>query len=244
MKDLLWAEKRKMRHCKMLWIAVFAAVMTAVIVFAEGQFVYAGSRYIDSPGWYMTAAQSLASFFVLPAVIALLGCYIICREEQEDTMKSLQIIPVSRMRLTAAKLVIIFGLSILIYLLLFGITLLAEAVLHAGQLSFRMCLGFFKIYLLDGLGMFFAVSPIIGFVARIQKSCWMALIFTELYSFAGLFTGMGEGISAFYPVTAVFHLSGYYSSTLQQQLQSLTALILCLLAAGTLLLYPSRKGRR
>ena len=39
----------------------------------------------------MTAAQSLATFYVLPAVIALLGSYMICREEQEDTLKSLRL---------------------------------------------------------------------------------------------------------------------------------------------------------
>ena len=44
--------------------------------------------YIDDAGWFMNAAQSLATFFVLPAVIALLGSYMICREEQEDTIKS------------------------------------------------------------------------------------------------------------------------------------------------------------
>ena len=35
-----------------------------------------------------------STFYVLPAVIALLGSYMICREEQEDTLKSLRLIPV------------------------------------------------------------------------------------------------------------------------------------------------------
>ena len=60
----------------------FATVMVALIVFAQGQFTFYESRYIDGTGWFMTAAQSLATFYVLPAVIALLGSYMICREEQ------------------------------------------------------------------------------------------------------------------------------------------------------------------
>ena len=85
MKLLLWAERWKLRRSKILWIAGFATVMVALIVFAQGQFMFYGSRYIDKAGWFMTATQSLATFYVLPAVIALLGSYMICREEQEDT---------------------------------------------------------------------------------------------------------------------------------------------------------------
>ncbi len=54
----------------------------------------------------MTAAQSLATFYVLPAVIALLGSYMICREEQEDNLKSLRLIPVDEVKLTLAKMIL------------------------------------------------------------------------------------------------------------------------------------------
>ena len=84
MKDLLWAESQKLHRSKILWIAGFATVMVGLIVFAQGQFTFYDRRYIDGAGWFMTAAQSLATFYVLPAVIALLGSYMICREEQED----------------------------------------------------------------------------------------------------------------------------------------------------------------
>ena len=127
---LLWAERRKLRRSKILWIAGFATVMVALIVFAQGQFAFYDNRYIDGSGWFMTAAQSLATFYVLPAVIALLGSYMICREEQEDTLKSLRLIPVEEVKLTLTKMVLALVFSVLLYLLLFAITFLVEAVLH------------------------------------------------------------------------------------------------------------------
>ena len=130
MKDLLWAESQKLHRSKILWIAGFATVMVGLIVFAQGQFTFYDRRYIDGAGWFMTAAQSLATFYVLPAVIALLGSYMICREEQEDTLKSLRLIPVDEVKLTLAKMILAFVFSVLIYLLLFAITFLVEAVLH------------------------------------------------------------------------------------------------------------------
>lgn len=33
MKELLWAERQKLRRSKIIWITVFATIMVAVIVF-------------------------------------------------------------------------------------------------------------------------------------------------------------------------------------------------------------------
>lgn len=225
MKQLLWAECRKLRRSKIVWIAVFAVVMAAVIVFAEGQFAFYGSRYIDGASWYMTAAQSLATFFVFPAVIALLGSYIICREEQEDTMKSLRLVPIDERKLTAAKMIVTMVFSVFLYLLLFLITFAVEAIMHFEALSFQIVLNLFYIYFVNGLGIFFAISPIIAVVVRIKKGYWVALVFAEIYSFAGLF------LTTAYPITAVFKLSGYYEAAIGDKIISLVILFLCAVLA-------------
>jgi len=227
MKKLLWAERQKIRRSNIVWIAVFATVMVAVIVLLGGQDVYDGSRNIDNAGWYMTTAQPWATFFVLPAVIALLGSYIICREEQEDTITSLRLIPVNEAKLTAAKMIVTFSFSILLYLLLFVITFSVEAILHFSDLSVAMVLGFLKAYFLDGLGIFLAISPIIAFVSRMKKGYWLAMLFAEIYSFAGIFMSMSNTLKTFYPFTAVFGLSGYYEATIGNRIGSIIVLLLC-----------------
>lgn len=136
---------------------------------------------MSDAGWYMTMVQPWATMFVLPAIIAMLGSYMICREEQDDTLKSLLLIPVNETALTAAKMIITFVLSILIYLLLFAITLAVELILHHADLSIGMVLFFLKSYLLEGIGVFLAVSPIIALVSYIKKAigwlcCWQKFI--------------------------------------------------------------------
>lgn len=244
MKALLWAEKQKLRRSKIIWITIFATIMIAVIVFAQGQFVFNGSRYVDGAGWFMTAAQSLATFFVLPAVIALLGSYMICREEQEDTMKSLQLIPVNETKLTVAKMIVSLVFSILIYLLLFAITFLVEAILHFQSLSVGLVLGFLKTYLLNGLGIFLAISPIITLVARMKKGYWLALVFAEIYSFAGLFTSMSPMLKVLYPITAVFNISGYYEATATNVVISCVSLLVCVSLSIILLVGLKQKAKR
>lgn len=240
MWKLLWAECQKIRRSKIVWITVFASIMIAVIVFAGGQDVYNdpdlhyglksfydGSRYIDNAGWYMDAVQPWSTFFVLPAVIALLGSYIICREEEEDTIKSLRLIPINETKLTIAKMIITFIFSILLYLLLFTITFLTESVLHFSDLSTKLVLSCMKEYFLDGIGVFFAISPIIALVSRMKKGYWLALVFTEVYSIAGLFAGMSNVLQTFFPIAAIFNISGYYITTGEKIMGSIISLLLC-----------------
>ena len=233
MKKLLWAERKKIRRSSVVWIGVFGAAMAAVIIFLLGQEVYYGpqdmyygTRYIDHSGWYMNETQSLGTFFVLPAVIALLGSYILCREEQEDTIKSLRMIPVNESKLAAAKMILTFGFGIFLYVLLFVLTFLTESFLHYSELPPGMILGFLKEYFLDGVGICFAVSPIIALVARVKKGYWLALVFAEIYSFTGLFAGMSDVLTTFYPITAAFNLSGHYGAS-GNKAGSMISLLLC-----------------
>ena len=122
MKILIWAECKKLRRSNIVFLTVFAVVMIAVILFIGGKSIDSGFQGMDDPGWYMIMAQPWATLFVLPAVIALLGSYMICREEQEDTVNLLRLIPVSETKLAAAKMIVTFVFSILIYLLLFALT--------------------------------------------------------------------------------------------------------------------------
>jgi hypothetical protein len=227
MKTLLWAERLKLKRSKILWIAVFSVIMVSFIVFMQGQFTYNGKRYVDGVGWFMTATQSLGSLYVFPAIIALMGSYMICREDQDDTMKSLTLIPVSVSQLVGAKLIVTATFSIVLYAFLFVVTLTVEAALHIFLLDLGTVLGFAKIYLLEGIGLFLAVSPIIAIVYRLKKGYWLALIFAEIYSFLGLFIGIQGTMRSIYPITAAFGVAGYYETTPLQLAISVFSLLIC-----------------
>ena len=226
MKTLLWAEKLKLKRSKIVWIAVFSAIMVAFIVFMQGQFQYYGQRYVDGAAWYMTATQSLGSLYVFPAIIALIGSYMICREDQDDTMKSLVLVPVSVSNLIRAKMIIAAVFSVVLYAFLFAVTLTVEAALHISLLDLGMVLDFAKIYLLEGICLFLAVSPIIAIVYRLKKGYWLALIFAEMYSFLGLFIGQST-MRSIYPITAAFCVAGYYDTAPVQFVISLFSLLIC-----------------
>ena len=183
-----------------VFMTIFAAVMIAGIVFIGGQTQDFGGMYMSDPGGYMTMTQSWATLFAIPAVIALMGSYMICREVQDDTLKSLKLIPVSReKKLTAVKLCVTLIFSIMIYMLLFVITFFTEAVIHFGDLSVKMVWDFGKTYVLEGIGTFLAVSPIVAIISYTKKSYWLALVLAEIYSFTGIFMSMSEHCERYTP---------------------------------------------
>ena len=242
MKILLWAEFQKLRRSNIILFTVFAIVFTAVFVFFAGTTTASPEQMtVSSVSWYMTMTQVWETVLVLPAVIALLGSYMICREEQDDTIKNLRLIPVNERKLTAAKMIILFLFSILAYVLLFLLTFSTEMVLHASELSIKMFFDFLKMYLLEGIGVFFAVSPIIALVPYLKKNYWLALAVAEIYSFAGLFMSMSNTVRTFYPITAIFGVSGYYETTAQEKLCSLLVLLLCGIVA---LIFLKKLNRR
>lgn len=243
MRKMIWAEWRKLRRSSILLITVFATILIAFIVLVAGRETTVDGFYLSDAGWYMTMAQPWATMFVLPAIIAMLGSYMICREEQEDTLKSLLLIPVNETILTVSKMIVTFILSVLIYLLLFAITLIVELILHYSDLSMGMVLSFFKSYLLEGIGVFFAVSPIIALVSYTKKSYWLALLLAEIYSFAGLFMSMSSLTKTFYPITALLGIAGYYETTITNLIGSFFVLLICGCLAVFILVWHRYSGK-
>ena len=80
MMKLLWAERQKLRRSSIVLLTIFATVLVAIVVFIGGNSMDLEGQYIDNAGWYMTMVQPWATLLVIPAVIALLGSYMVCRE--------------------------------------------------------------------------------------------------------------------------------------------------------------------
>ena len=214
MKTLLLVEYKKLHRSKLIFMIIFAFIMTLGVIFLQGQFSYGDKKYIDTFGWYILQVHSLTIYFVLPSLIALLGGYIICREEQEDVLKSLKLIPIDEKNMIAAKMIITLLGSILIYILLFMATLVIEIILHPNAININDVVRYFIVYILTGVTVFIVTSPIIALVGLIKKSYWIALIVAEIYSFVGIFFAASEIVRAIYPISSVFVLSGVYKTSM------------------------------
>lgn len=235
MKTLLLAEYKKLHRSKLMFLIVFALIMTLGIVFFQGQFSFGGKKYIDTFGWYILQVQSLTTYFVLPSLIVLFGGYIICREEQEDVLKSLKLIPIDESNMITAKMVITLLSSIFVYLILFMVSLIIEAILHLDAVNISEAVNYFVVYALTAIGVFMTVSPIIALTGLVRRSYWIAMIISEIYSFIGIFFASKEVIRAIYPISSVFVFSGIYEASIIEFMISIIINIICCLVAYKIL---------
>ena len=182
---------------------------------------------IDNASWLMMTSQSLATFFVLPALIALAGSFIICRERHEKTEIQLKLIPVDEKMLTAAKLISAALYGIGLYGILFVMTLIVEMCLHAAALDYAETLRLLRIYLMEGIGIFIAVSPIIALASKIKKAYRFAFVVAEVYSFTAIFLDPSSTLGKTHPVTAALILSGYYTADKKDLGSALISMAVC-----------------
>lgn len=222
------SEFKKLKRAKILPISLFALVMIVVTVFAQGQMSFGELKYIDNASWLMMTSQSLATFFVLPALIALAGSFIICREAHEKTEIQLKLIPVDEKILTAAKLISAALYGIGLYGILFIMTLTVEICLHAASLNCAVILRLLRIYVIEGIGIFIAVSPIIALVSKIKKAYRLAFVIAEIYSFTAIFLSPSSILGKAHPVMAGFILSGYYTADTKDLCAALISMTACL----------------
>ena len=150
-----------------------------------------------------------------------------CGNKKRTRWNCLRLIPLREIDLMRVKMILTLLFSIGLSMLCFGITFLTEAVLHIEDLSASFVFMLWKEYVLGGIGIFFAVFPIIAFAAGRQKNCWSVFLFTEIYSVFGLFAGMADRVKDFYPITAVFNVSGYQIASLERRMISAVVLLLC-----------------
>ena len=111
-----------------------------------------------------------------------------------------------------------------------------------GQMEAHAWLRCGSRYVVGGNGDGFAITGIFG--DEINQY-WLALLLAEIYSFSALFMSMSNSLKNFYPITAVFGVSGYYETTVQDLTCCIITLSLCGCLAAVLLvgLNHSQKGK-
>lgn len=200
MFTLIFIEFKKLKRSKIMYIAICTLFLFSLCVSIQSlTAAYSAERI-------MKQALAYGTFLILPALLSLIGSYIISREEQDDTMKSLVMIPIKYDMLVAAKLTTTLIIGICLSLFLFSFTLIIQIVINAYEITTTLVLINLIDYLLQGIGCFMAVAPIISFMTIFKNGHWLSVIFAEIYSLAGLFAASSK-YRSIYPISAVFSFS-------------------------------------
>lgn len=182
MLNLVQTEFLKLRRRKFIWLMLLSfLLMPLVAIFYFGITNTAG---VTPMQFYKWTALSYTSWIVLPLVLGMLCTMLMYDEIQNDMLKQLWIVPVSRLGYFFSKFVVMLFYSICFMLLTAISSILAGIV--PGIIAFTSdSISFLFIKCLEiGILTPFAMIPILA-VAASQKSYILPVCVTIVYTFLG-----------------------------------------------------------
>ena len=203
-KTELW----KLKRYHMIWAGVFLMLLSVLLTIFS-------STALDGTVWTFSffTEQVIKNnvTMIFPMCITLIAGYIIAREGNDDTLKSILTIPVSYNSLLWGKLLVCALLSLFLGLVSAAFTVIADLMMGFPGISVPSVLQAFIQIILNCLFLYIAVMPVIAFAARIPNGHMIGTIIAFVYGYCGMFASGDAAFANIYPVTASLGLISYRS---------------------------------
>lgn len=182
MHKLMEIEFLKLRRRKMVWFMLSAALIMPFMAFLL--FKYRGGTVIDPMQFYKWSAFGYTFFIILPVILGIFSTMLIHEEKQNDLLKQIWIVPVSKFNYFFSKFFVVLCYSIgfmmitAIASVLFSV-IPGYVVFEWGSVLYLMerC---FEIGVLTA----FAMLPIMAIAVSI-KGYILPICMTLVYAFCG-----------------------------------------------------------
>ena len=200
MGNIIKTEFKKLKGSSMLWIGIGGCFILPLMALGIN---------LSSPRdftWEQYVSQNLWPQIILlwPCIFGVFGSYIFCRERIENTYKNLLIIPVGRIQLSAAKMLVmlvsIMGMSLLTYILnlsgiFVGVTVTLSEFIQGLQ-----------VYLLAGLLMFLCILPVMLVSIATKKGFLLSICVSIIYSLVSFLASWVAPLAALLPIDVAWRI--------------------------------------
>lgn len=182
MLKLIKIEFLKLRRKKMVWLMLLASLIMPFMAFLL--FRYLGDTGVEPIQFYKWSAFGYTLFIILPMVLGILSVMLIHEEKQNDVLKQLWIVPVSKWEYIFSKFFVL-----LIYSVGFMMITAIASVLFSVLPGFVVFEWGSVLYLLEKcleIGVLIAVAmlPILA-IAASRKGYILPVCVTLVYAFCG-----------------------------------------------------------
>lgn len=182
MLKMIKVEFLKLRRKKMVWLMLLASLIMPFMAFLL--FRYLGDTGVEPIQFYKWSAFGYTLFIILPMVLGILSVMLIHEEKQNDVLKQLWIVPVSKWEYIFSKFFVL-----LIYSVGFMMITAIASVLFSVLPGFVVFEWGSVLYLLEKcleIGVLIAVAmlPILA-IAASRKGYILPVCVTLVYAFCG-----------------------------------------------------------
>ena len=207
MLNLVYTELMKMKRSKMFLISLLGAAVAPVMMF------FMMITYRDqSPGVevtferYFNQTHLFVSLLIGTLLFGLIATYIINREYQEDTLKNLFTIPVSRTGFLMSKLTVLFGWIQILMLAAFLLCLLLGLIGRFTEFSTPILVSYITQYLKTGV-LLFCLTPPVLLITMLFKNYVPSIAFSIIVTVTAVIVMNSEDYIGIYPWTIPFVLT-------------------------------------
>lgn len=208
MTAIIKTEFMKLKRYYILWAGV-ALMLLCVLLTLFTSIANDGSVWDFAYLSEQVIKNNMSTIF--PMCITLIAGYIISREQKDDTLKNIQVIPISFKRLLTAKLLVCAVLSIFFGLACTAFTLLAQAFVKFPGFTVALAFQSLVQITLCNLFLYLAVTPIIVLTSKKSGGFLVGVIIAFVYGYGGMFAAGNMSLANIYPITASLGLIGYRS---------------------------------
>ncbi len=178
--NLIQTEFLKLRRNKLIWLMFLSAL---IMPFFALFFVNKG---VDPRKYYKWSAFNFTALIILPVILGILSTMLMHEENQNDTLKQLWIVPISKIRYFFSKFFVVLVYSICFMLITFVVSVMVSVL--SGYIVFEWGSVFYLLKKCLEYGVFtaFAMLPILA-IASSQKGYILPICITLVYAFFALF---------------------------------------------------------
>ena len=200
MVSIVKTEFKKLKGSSMLWIGLGGCFILPLMALGIN---------LSNPGaftWIQYVEQNLWPQIILlwPCIFGVFGSYIFCRERIENTYKNLLVIPVGRIPLAMAKLLVmlvsIMAMALLTYVLNLSGRLIGVSV-STGE--FLDGLG---VYALAGCLMFVCILPVMLVSILARKGFLLSICLSIVYALASFLASWVAPLAALLPIDVAWRI--------------------------------------
>lgn len=198
----------KLKRYHMIWAGVLLMLLSVLLTLFS-------TTAVDGTYWTFSffTEQVIKNNFsmIFPMCITLLAGYIIAREERDDTMKSILVVPVSFSSLLWGKLFVCALLSLFLGFVSAVFTIAVNLLMGFPGCSAASVLQTFVQMILNCLFLYIAVMPVIAAAAHIPNGHMIGTVVAFAYGYGGMFAAENMTLVNLYPITASMGLIRYRS---------------------------------
>ena len=205
---MIQTEIWKLKRYRIIWSGVFLMLLSVLLTIFS-------TTAMDGTIWTFpffseqVVKNNVTTIF--PMCIVLIAGYIIAREEKDNALKNIMVIPVSYSCLLSGKLVACALLSLFLGLASAVFTIAASLLLEFPGFSVAVVIQTFIQMILNCLFLYIAVTPVIALTVRIPNGHLIGTIIAFVYGYGGMFASGNMTLANVYPITASLGLIRYRS---------------------------------